>query len=147
MKKIVTALGNSFLNDELTKYAKYDVLTDDIIYQEGVLDFISQKEVDVLIISGLLQGTQNLVDFASAIRQQNIMMRVVFIVDSISDEEKNLLFSKGIFDILYDENAEIEDVLEAIDREEPISYKAQLQNEVSKLKEKMEENFKYYSNH
>ena len=32
MKKIVTALGNSILNDELKKYAKYDVLTEDIMY-------------------------------------------------------------------------------------------------------------------
>ena len=142
MKKIVTALGNSILNDELKKYAKYDVLTEDIMYQEGVLDFISQNETDVLIISGLLQGASNLVDFANEIRKVSVASRVIFIVDDILEEDKNLLYSKGIFDILYDEKAEIEDVIEAIDREEPINYKAQIKNEVGKLKEELEEKYK-----
>ena len=142
MKRIVTALGNSILNDELKKYAKYDVLAEDIMYQEGVLDFISQNETDVLIISGLLQGTNNLVDFANEIRKVSVASRVIFIVDDILEEDKNLLYSKGIFDILYDEKAEIEDVIEAIDREEPINYKAQIKNEVGKLKEELEEKYK-----
>ena len=48
-------------------------------------------------------------------------------MDTISDEDKNILISKGIFDILYDSDVEISDVIDAIDREEPINIKKQLE--------------------
>ena len=44
MKRILTALGNPTLNQELKKYSKYEVVSDDLFYQEAVLDFI--KEID-----------------------------------------------------------------------------------------------------
>ena len=142
MKRIVTALANSTLNDELKKYAKYDVLTDDIVYQEGVIDYVSQNETDVIIISSLLQGSFSLIEFVSELKETSMLSRIIVIVENISDEERNVLLSKGVFDILYDESADINDVLEAIDREAPINYQAQLKNEVNKLKEKIEQDYK-----
>lgn len=142
MKKIITALGNNTLNDELKKYAKYDVLTEDIVYQEGVIDFVSKIDVDVIIISSLLQGSFSISEFASEIKQVSMLSRIIVIVDEISEEERNILISKGVFDILYDETSEIRDVIDAIDREEPINYQAQLRSEVSKLKEEMELTYK-----
>ena len=139
MKKILTALGNPTLNVELTKYSKYDVLSEDILYQEGVLDFLERNEADVIIISGLLQGQLTITDFAKQLRDTSKASRIIFIVDTISEEEKNILISKGIFDILYDDTAEISDVIEAIDREEPINIKAQIQNEVDTLRMQYEE--------
>ena len=139
MKRIVTALGNSTLNVELKKYSKYDVLTDDILYQEGVIDFLEQNEADTVIISGLLQGQLTIADFASRVRDVAKYARIIFIVDTILDEDKNYLISKGIFDILYDETSEISDVIEAIDREEPINIRAQIRNEVDDLKAQLEE--------
>ncbi|MBR3281028.1 MAG: hypothetical protein IKI57_04215 [Clostridia bacterium] len=139
MKKIVTALGNPTLNIELKKYSKYDVLTDDILYQEGLIDFLKQNEADVIIISGILQGQMIISDFAGELRNVARISRIIFIVDTISDEDKNYLISKGIFDILYDEISEISDVIEAIDREEPINIRAQVQSEVDDLKAKLKE--------
>ena len=33
MKRIITALGNSTLNNELKKYSKYYVISDELFYQ------------------------------------------------------------------------------------------------------------------
>ena len=130
MKRIITALGNNTLNNELKKYSKYDVLTEDILYQEGVIDFVSRNEIDSIILSGLLQGELGLADFVKEIKSMCLMARIIVIVDTISEEDKNILISKGVFDILFDEEIEIEDVLDAIDREEPINLRAQLKYEV-----------------
>ena len=142
MKKIITALGNSTLNDELLRYSKYDVLTDDIMYQEGLIDYISRNDVDVMVISSLLQGQFSIAEFVSEIRKINMFARIIVIAETISEEDKNIFTSKGVFDILFDESTDIDDVIDAIDREEPINYKAQYQNEVLKLKEEMEESYK-----
>ncbi len=137
MKRIITALGNSTLNDELKKYSKYNVLTEDIFYQEGLIDYASQNEADVIIISNLLQGENGISSFIKQLRSISISARIIVIVDKISDEDKNILISKGVFDILYDEESGIEDVIDAIDREEPINLKAQIKNELDNIKDEM----------
>lgn len=131
MKKIITALGNNTLNNELKKYSKYDVITEDLFYQEAVLDISKIEDADVIIISSLLQGQYDIVEFLKEVKKVNIATRIIVIVDSISEEEKNILISKGIFDILYDSEIEISDVIEAIDREEPINIKKQIEKELT----------------
>ena len=134
VKKIVTALGNETLNNELRKYSKYDVLEEDFLYQEALSTFIQENDVDVIIVSGILQGDIHMVDFISSIKDARYSSRIILIVESISNEDKNILTSKGIFDILYDQEIGIEDVIEAIDRETPINIKAQIKKEAEKQK-------------
>jgi len=142
MKRILTALGNPTLNQELKKYNKYDVVSEDLFYQEAVLDFLKEEEIDVIVLSGLLQGQYNMVEFAKEVKKNQITSRVILIVDTITDEEKNILISKGIFDILYDHEIEILDVIEAIDREEPINLKLQLEKELQSVRERALQNSK-----
>ncbi|MBO5141924.1 MAG: ATP-binding cassette domain-containing protein [Clostridia bacterium] len=132
MKRILTALGNSTLNNELKKYSKYDVIAEDLFYQEAVLDVTKTEDVDVIVISSLLQGQYDSIEFLKEVKKNNITTRIILIVDTISEEQKNILISKGIFDILYDNEIEISDVLEAIDREEPINIKKQIEKELLK---------------
>ena len=140
MKRIITALGNPVLNDELRKYSKYDVLCSDIFYQEGLIEFVNTNESDVIVISGLLQGDLSLVQMAEEIKQRDFGTRIIFIVDNISNEERNILTSKGIFDVFYDAEIEVGDVLDAIDREEPINVKAQIEKEAREIKNQLAEN-------
>lgn len=133
MKKILTALGNATLNNELKKYSKYDVMNDDFFYQEAVLDYLEKEEVDVVIISSLLQGQYDMIEFLKEVKKKQISARIILIVDTILEEEKNILISKGIFDILKDDEIEISDVIEAVDREEPIHYKLQIEKERKEL--------------
>ena len=46
MKSIITAMGNPTLNNELIKYAEYDVISEDFFYQDAVLDFIEVNNVE-----------------------------------------------------------------------------------------------------
>ena len=140
MKRIVTALGNAVLNNELKKYSKYDVLTEDIFYQEGLIDYIREHEADTIVISALLQGQFSVVEFVSFIRDITLTARIILIVDSILEEDKNLIIAKGVFDILIDNEIEIKDVIDAIDREDPINYKAEIENKMNSLKEEITEN-------
>lgn len=135
MKKIITALGNPTLNNELRRYEKYDVLSEDLLYQEAILDCLDKEEADVIIISALLQGDKSPLEFAESVKEKCYSARVILIVENISEEDKNILVSKGIFDILKDQEIEIEDVIDAIDREMPINIKAQIEKETAKIKE------------
>lgn len=55
MKKIITALGNKELNEELKKQKKFQIISNDIPYQEGVLEILEkERNIEFLILSELL---------------------------------------------------------------------------------------------
>ena len=65
MKKVITAIGNNILNENLKKINKYEIIGKDIQYKEGILEFLQLKnDVDVLILSELLEGQ---IDFKALI--------------------------------------------------------------------------------
>ena len=63
MKRILTAMGNVTLNNELKRYSEYEVNEQDLFYQDAVIDLITEEEYDVLIVSALLQGQSEFPDF------------------------------------------------------------------------------------
>ena len=116
MKKIITAMGNDVLNNELRKYAKYDVLLEDLFCQDVVVSNISKYDFDTLIISGLLQGQWNLEEFIEKIRAKNSVVRIIIVTDEIDNSLKRILETKNVLDIFLDSTVEIQDIIDAIDR-------------------------------
>ena len=52
--KILTAIGNPILNNELKKIEDIEVINNDIQYQEGIFEILEiEKEIDFIIISQL----------------------------------------------------------------------------------------------
>lgn len=123
MKSIITAMGNPTLNNELIKYAEYDVLSEDFFYQDAVLDFLEENEVEILTLSGVLQGQWDLYEFIDKIRKINNGLRIIVIMDELDSDIKCKLLEREIQDIFLDETVEIKDVIDAINREEPIRKK------------------------
>ncbi|MBQ9266842.1 MAG: AAA family ATPase [Clostridia bacterium] len=121
MKRVLTALGNPALNNELRRYEKYDVIEEDLFYQDAVVDVLEEESVDAIVVSGLLQGQDDFCDFIGRIKRKNSVARIIVITDEMDTETQRLLANMGVYDILYDCDVEISDVIDAIDREEPIA--------------------------
>lgn len=129
MKRLVTAMGNDILNNELKKYSKYDLVSNDLFCQDMLITCISKCEVDTIIISGLLQGQWDLEEFVSKIRKENSFARVIIVIDEIDATLRKVLEKSNVFDIFLDSNVEVQDIIEAIDREDPIVKKYAMVNE------------------
>jgi len=125
----MTAMGNEILNNELKKYAKYDVVLEDLICQDFVISKLKNMKIDVLIISGLLQGRWNLEEFVEKIRNLAHDIRIIIVTDEIDDTSKKILSEFHVLDIFLDSNVEIQDIVDAIDREETIKKKYEMINE------------------
>lgn len=125
MKSIITAMGNPTLNNELKKYVEYDVLAEDFFYQDAVLDFIEVNNVEVLTLSGVLQGQWDLYEFIDKIRKINQAVRIIVIMDELDSDIKCELLERGVQDIFLDDTVEVKDIIEAINREEPIRKRLQ----------------------
>ena len=57
MKKILTAIGNPILNVSLKKENEFEVMAEDIQYQDGIFEFLEkEKNINFLILSELIPG-------------------------------------------------------------------------------------------
>ena len=145
MKKILTAMGNDTLNKELMKYSKYDLITDDLFYQEAVLDVMKEEKCEVLIVSSLLQGQLEFYDFIVRIHKMDSLMRIIVIADEVDSFFKRKMNDLGIVDIYLDSTVSFEEIIDSIDREEPISRRLIHSNSIEKVKVEEKEKQKYVS--
>ena len=111
IKNIITAIGNPILNCELKKLEKFNVLNNDILYQEGILEILdSNDKIDFLILSQLLPGQfclENLIEelggidvyfHSSGIGSQNTLIDINV---EISTCKTNVLGFTRMVDYMY----------------------------------------------
>ena len=120
MKRVVTAMGNPTLNQELKRYTQMDVVGDDLFYQEAVIDLLEKEPFEVLTLSGILQGQWDLLEFVDRIQKINPTLRLIIVLDELDTNLKCDLLEKDVKDIFADETVEVKDIVDAILREEPI---------------------------
>ena len=102
MKKIITALAEPQLNNELKKEKDFIVIGKDIQYQEGVIEILeTEKEVDFLIISEALPGNEKIENLIEKIKQINNEVNIVIILENKKEELEKNLYSKNVYLILY----------------------------------------------
>lgn len=114
MKKIITALAEPQLNNELKKEKDFIVIGKDIQYQEGVIEILeTEKEVDFLIISEALPGNEKIENLIEKIKQINNEVNIVIILENKKEELEKNLYSKNVYLILYNK-IEIKEIIKLI---------------------------------
>ena len=139
MKKIITAIGNNTLFEKLKKSEKYEVLSRDIQYKEGVLEYLNENNfVDILIISELLEGEIPFRKLITEIQKKNLNIDIIVFIDSENKELKEFLYDKGIYKIYKNNQVNIEDLDNILDNNDSKSTE-ELNKEILKLKRIIEE--------
>lgn len=114
MKRIITALAEPQLNNELKKEKDFIVIGKDIQYQEGVIEILeTEKEVDFLIISEALPGNEKIENLIEKIKQINNEVNIVIILENKKEELEKNLYSKNVYLILYNK-IEIKEIIKLI---------------------------------
>ena len=118
MKKIITALANPILNENLKKEKDFEILTKDIQYQEGIFEIMEEKnEIDYLILSEILPGENNIEKLIEKIKEKNIKIEIIIILESKKEKLENILYKKGILKIYYNNEVEINEIISFIKNE------------------------------
>lgn len=147
MKKIITALANPILNENLKKEKDFEILTKDIQYQEGIFEIIEEKnEIDYLILSEILPGENNIEKLIEKIKEKNIKIKIIIIIESKKEELENILYKKGILKIYYNNEVEINEIISFIKNENKKieNDNEEIKKELNKLKEILIKNNIYY---
>ena len=114
MKKIITALANPILNNELKKQKDFIVIGNDIQYQDGVKEVLEkEKNIDFLILSEILPGENKIEKLIEYIKKVNPNINIIIILENKKEELEKYLYSKNIYYILYNKT-EITEIINLI---------------------------------
>lgn len=113
MIKIITAINNQKISEKLKEYKEIEVLSKDIIYQEGIFEILEKYEnINYLLINKDIYGNIEIEELINKIKEKNNKMRIILFIEK--DEGK--IYSKNIYKTLY-KNIEIHTLVQILKNE------------------------------
>ena len=80
--KTLTAIGENDLNNKLKENPKYEIVTGDILYKEGILEFLETKSnLDLIILKENLPGEISIEELKTKVRKINKEIKIEIIKD------------------------------------------------------------------
>lgn len=142
MKKVITAIGNEILNKKLKKESDFEVIIEDIQYKEGIIEYLEKdNNIDILIISELLPGNIELKELIEKIKNINSNIEIIVFLENKNTELENYLYAKGIYNIFYNNQIEIEEIIKIINNKN-----IEINNELKEIKQMLLEKQKNNKN-
>lgn len=133
--KIITALENPKTNEKLKEETNFEVIGNDIQYQEGVIEILNKNpEIDLIIISELLTGQVGFKKLIEKIKTINKKTEIIAILKSENEEIKNYLISKGVFNIFYNNKITNNELINTINNINNTRKEIEINEEIKNLK-------------
>ncbi len=135
MKKIITAINNPKLNEELKKEKNFKIIGKDIQYKEAILEILEKNNfIDLIIISEKILGEIDLEKLIEKIKIINNKIRIIFILEKENSELEKILIKNKILDIYYNNKINLKDLIKIINKKE-----IDMEEEIIKLKKIIQE--------
>lgn len=104
MIKIITAINNPNLNEELIKENNIKIIGRDIQYKEGILELLENNiEIDYIIIDEKLPGEIEINKLIDKIIEKNKKIKIIITIKK-DNKNKIKLNNKKIIKIYYEKN-------------------------------------------
>ena len=139
--KIITALENPKTNEKLKKETSFEIIGNDIQYQEGVIEILEKNsEINLIIISELLPGQIGFKKIIEKIKLIKKEIEIIVILKDENEELKNYLISKGVFNIFYNNKITINELIKTINNIFNLKKENEINEEIKNLKKIILEN-------
>lgn len=138
MKKIITALGNQVLNNELKKINEFEIVANDLQYKEAIIELLEiNKNVNYIILSGILPGNITLTDLITKIKIINNNIEIIILLEKKEKEIEKKLKEQKIKNVLYIDNVKINDIIKIlknkkINNKTKIPQEENIKNEINR---------------
>lgn len=117
MKKIITATGNSIINESLKNTNRYIIQTPDIQFEEDLIDVLKSKlDTEILILSENIIKKENIFKYIKKIKQINSGIKIIILLEKENEEINNFLIMNGIKNIFYGNKITISELENSINQ-------------------------------
>lgn len=141
--RILTALQNPEINRILKEQTNYNVVENDIQYQEGIIEILEKNnKINLIIISELLPGNIGIKETINKIKEFNNDIEIIVILENKNSKIKEFLIQKNIKSIFYNNQITIDELINNIKQKEEKTSQIEINKEIEKLKEMILENKK-----
>lgn len=121
---ILVALDNSKIKNKIKDKYGAKVYTHDISLKEDVIEYLKTSEINHVIITKLsLKGKMSQKEYVEKLRQINNSNKIIILVDKLKIEDKKLLFSNEIFNIIEGNEIDIDLIYNQIESKDKVIYK------------------------
>ena len=132
---IITALKNPNINKKIKEKTNFNIIGNDIQYQEGIIEMLEKNgEIDLIIISELLPGEYSFKELIDKIKGIKNNIEMIVILKEKNEGIKNYLISKGIFNIFFNNEITIEELIKIINQKNNIKKEIEINEEIKQLK-------------
>jgi len=100
MKKILIAVDNIEIYNEIKTEEKYEVYERDIVYKEGVLEYISKNNVDIIITKDDLEGQMIKEIYIKQIKLLLPHVKIILFVKEMENKYLEFLYNNNIYNII-----------------------------------------------
>jgi len=100
MTRILVAVDNTEIYDEIKAEEKYEVYERDIVYKEGVLEYISKNNVDVIITKDDLEGQMIKEIYIKQIKLLKPHVKIILFVKEMDNKYLESLYNNNIYNIV-----------------------------------------------
>lgn len=115
MKKILVALDCDDLIEKIKKTGKYMVYDRSISFQEGVLKYLSDNVIDVIITKDNISGDMTKEIYMKQLRLIAPEAKIIVFTGNLDETYKGFLFANDIFNIIESDEISFLEVLSMID--------------------------------
>ena len=141
MKKIITAINNPKLNEELKKEKKFEIIGKDIQYKEAILEILEKdNNIDLIIMSEKISGEIKLEKLIEKIKLINEKIKLIFILEKENNNLEKILIKNNINDIYYNNEINLNELIKIINKKE-----ISMEEEILQLRKLIEEKNKNYN--
>ena len=135
LKKIITAINNPKLNEELKKENNFEIVGKDIQYKEAILEILEKiNNIDLIIINEKIPGEITIEKLIKKIKLINEKIKIIFILENKNEELEKILIKNNINEIYYNNKINLNDLIKIINKKE-----INMEEEIIKLKKIIEE--------
>lgn len=120
MKKIITALDNQNVNTELSKLKNYKIITKDISYQDGIFEILEKENPDILLLSEILPGPNNIKNLIMKIKKQKPNLEIIIFLEKENNDLIQFLKINDIYNIFYNNKITIEELIKKFENNNQI---------------------------
>lgn len=101
MIKIITAIGEPFINEKLSKEKEIKIIGKDILYQEAVFEIIENNKINFLIINENIFENSEIIKIIKKIKEINNKIKIIIIINKEKNIIKKLNKEKNTYIIFY----------------------------------------------